>query len=93
MTDDNGDSHQHHRSGDAAQDEADKSQTRTIRHDALVSFLPDKTREPGKRFNPAGINLSASQPSGMTQERERDASRCSPAATARPAPKPRYNMA
>ena len=32
MADDKSDSHQHHRSGDAAQNETDKSQTRTIRH-------------------------------------------------------------
>jgi hypothetical protein len=49
MADDKSDSHQHHRSGDASQDEADKSQTRTIRHvDALISFLPDKTRDRAK---------------------------------------------
>ena len=32
MADDKSDSHQHHRSGDATQNETDKSQTRTIRH-------------------------------------------------------------
>ena len=42
MADDQSDSHQHHRSGDAAQNEPKKSQTRTIRHvDALMSSCRD----------------------------------------------------
>ena len=69
MADDKSDSHQHYRSGDAAQNETDKSQTRTIRHvDALMSSCPDKTG-PGKRFIQAELICPLRNKAGWTQER------------------------
>ena len=64
MADDYGRGHQHHRSGHAAEDEAEESQSRTIRHNASLkshaqSLPADKTLEPGKRFNRTAINLVA----------------------------------
>jgi hypothetical protein len=69
LADDKSDSHQHYRSGDAAQNETDKSQTRTIRHvDALMSSCPDKTG-PGKRFIQAELICPLRNKAGWTQER------------------------
>src|ERR1041384_6543567 len=67
MTDHHGQSDQHHYGGHAAEDEADKSQARTIRHNTSLksnaqSLPADKTLTPGKRFNRTAINRVRLQP-------------------------------
>jgi hypothetical protein len=51
MADHNGHGNQHHNGGHSAEDTADKTQARAIRHD--VPSSRDKTREQGKRFKGA----------------------------------------
>jgi hypothetical protein len=64
MTNHDGHRDEHYHSGHAAEDEAEKSQSRTIRHNTSLkshaqSLPADKTLEPGKRFNRTAINLVA----------------------------------
>lgn len=90
MTDHKRDSHQHHRSGDAAQNETDKSQTRTIGHvDALKSFCRYMTQDRAKGSFQAVLFVLRNHAKG-TLNAGRDASR---SAVTRWGPKGRYNMA
>jgi hypothetical protein len=80
MADDNSARYQHHRGGDTAEDEADKSQSRTISHDALVSFLLIRRRNRAKGSAWLAINRSLAQPSRGIRAR-------------RSMPMPRHNIA